>query len=103
MTKTNALQGTLAELGKSAKRGKKSAPAPVEAARRRTTRGMSISVYPADEDRIKEIQHALLAHGVHVSDSEAIRLHLRSAPIEVPKLLAARELMASEDQRRRPR
>jgi hypothetical protein len=62
---------------------------------------VTISLYPKDLRRIREIQLALLSEGVLVTDSQALRLPLRS-PFDTQTLLKTRDAIKSEDARRRP-
>ncbi len=67
---------------------------------RRTTATMSL--YPADLDRLKEIRRKLEDHGIkRVSDSEAVRVALRHVELSADELVAAYRAMQADDQRRK--
>ncbi len=71
-----------------------------EASLRRTTSTMSL--YPADVARMKEIRRVLEDSGIkRVSDSEAVRVALRQVSVDASVLVVAYRAMLTDDQRRR--
>lgn len=67
---TPVTQGLAMRIG-----GKKSATSEILTPPPSLTAGnVSMSLYPADQDHIREVQRSLLDHGVQISDSEALRL-----------------------------
>lgn len=66
----------------------------------RTTATMSL--YPADIDRLKEIRRKLEDNGIkRVSDSEAVRVALRHVELSADELVAAYRAMQADDRRRK--
>ncbi len=66
----------------------------------RTTATMSL--YPADIDRLKEIRRKLEDNGIkRVSDSEAVRVALRHVELSTDELVAAYRAMQADDRRRK--
>ena len=66
----------------------------------RTTATMSL--YPADIDRLKEIRRKLEDNGIkRVSDSEAVRVALRHVELSADELVAAYHSMQADDRRRK--
>ncbi len=66
----------------------------------RTTSTMSL--YPADLDRLKEIRRMLEDNGIkRVSDSEAVRVALRHVSLDPEELIAAYRAMQTDDGRRK--
>lgn len=66
----------------------------------RTTSTMSL--YPADLDRLKEIRRMLEDNGIkRVSDSEAVRVALRHVSLNPEELVAAYRAMQTDDGRRK--
>ena len=66
----------------------------------RTTATMSL--YPADIDRLKEIRRKLEDNGIkRVSDSEAVRVALRHVELSADELIAAYRAMQADDRRRK--
>ena len=66
----------------------------------RTTSTMSL--YPADLDRMKEIRRMLEDNGIkRVSDSEAVRVALRHVSLDPEELVAAYRAMQADDGRRK--
>ncbi len=66
----------------------------------RTTATMSL--YPADIDRLKEIRRKLEDNGIkRVSDSEAVRVALRHVELSADALVAAYRAMQADDRRRK--
>ena len=66
----------------------------------RTTSTMSL--YPADLDRLKEIRRMLEDNGIkRVSDSEAVRVALRHVSLDPEELVAAYRAMQPDDGRRK--
>ena len=66
----------------------------------RTTSTMSL--YPADLDRLKEIRRMLEDNGIkRVSDSEAVRVALRHVSLNPKELVAAFRAMQADDGRRK--
>ena len=66
----------------------------------RTTATMSL--YPADIDRLKEIRRKLEDNGIkRVSDSEAVRVALRHVELSAHELVAAYRAMQADDRRRK--
>ena len=75
-------------------------PAAAKAENRRTTATMSL--YPTDLSRMKEIRRVLEDSGIkRVSDSEAVRVALRQVALEPTALAAAYQAMLTDDQRRK--
>ena len=67
---------------------------------RRTTATMSL--YPADLARMKEIRRILEDSGIkRVSDSEAVRIALRQVTLDPSDLSTAYQAMLTDDQRRK--
>jgi hypothetical protein len=99
--KTNYADAINKRLGKD-RTSKSRKPATPIATSRGATK-VTVSLYPADVESVREIQRTLAAdHGISVSFSEALRLKVRS-PIDSKVLLTTRDVIAGEDQRRRPR
>lgn len=66
----------------------------------RTTATMSL--YPADLDRLKEIRRKLEDSGIkRVSDSEAVRVALRHVSLSADQLVSAYRMMQADDGRRK--
>ena len=66
----------------------------------RTTSTMSL--YPTDLDRLKEIRRMLEDNGIkRVSDSEAVRVALRHVSLDPEALVAAYRAMQADDGRRK--
>ena len=75
-------------------------PAAAKSESRRTTATMSL--YPTDLSRMKEIRRVLEDGGIkRVSDSEAVRVALRQVALEPTALAAAYQAMLADDQRRK--
>lgn len=82
-------------------------PSAVPAMRRSADVGIkrataTMSLYPADLDRLKEIRRKLEDSGIkRVSDSEAVRVALRHVSLDLDELVAAYRSMQLDDRRRK--
>ena len=75
-------------------------PKPESGGIHRTTATMSL--YPADIDRLKEIRRKLEDNGIkRVSDSEAVRVALRHVEVSADELGSAYRAMQADDRRRK--
>lgn len=62
---------------------------------------LSITVYPADFKRLNEIKRVMLAEDVRMlTDSVAVRLAVRTVPLDPTQLREAYDAMILEDKRR---
>lgn len=107
MTKRATLQDRLAQSldrantrERTARRQAVPPPAPLAADARCAK--VSVSLYPGDLARLDAIRSYMATRGRHVSDSQAVRLALRTAPL-APDMDTIHDAMRSEDGRKRQR
>jgi hypothetical protein len=75
------------------------APAPLLPAERRCTK-LSVSLFSGDVARLDAIRELMAQNGVRLSTSQAVKLALRTAPLDAAAMRQALDAIRSEDGRK---
>jgi len=82
------------------KEAKKPAPAPAPLTADRRCSKLSISLFTGDVERLDAIRDLAAQHGVRLSTSQAVKIALRTAPLDPAAMQQALDAIRSEDGRR---